>query len=261
MKIKLILCALLCVLSIASYSSASIVTEVGSYSNEAAAIQALDDWRGASEYTLLETFEAIAPEVPMDGAALGNTPTAGVALYPSFGGATFYVDGGLPGSGAMRFTDPANFGVVDRDVAQWDNRGRTRGWVDNSQFFGRQYLDSGDVSSITLNHRLEEQELTSLFFFMLDVSDQFGKMILTLSDGEIYTVDGLADPQANGLITFVGIQTDAGDFISKINWEMTTDSDGFGLDNFGTLNPVPVPASLLLLGSGLLGLGVLRRRK
>jgi hypothetical protein len=261
MRSKLmLLCALLFVFAAAGSAGAAIVTTVGSYYTEAAAIQALDNWRGASPYNLLETFEGFNPEVPMDGAALGHTPTNGQPSYTSFGGTMFYVDGGLPGAGAMRFADPSNFGVLDRDVAQWDNRGRTRGWADNS-WFGEQYLDSGDVSKISLNHSLAQLELTSLFFFMFDVSDQFGAMTVTMNDGSIYTVDGLANPQANGLITFMGIQTDADDFISKITWEMSTDNDGFGLDNFGTLNPVPLPASLLLLGSGLLGLGAVRRKK
>jgi hypothetical protein len=96
---------------------------------------------------------------------------------------------------------------------------------------------------------------------MFDVSDIDGKMLVCMSDGSIQVLSGSIPERANGEITFMGIQTDAGDFISKITWEMDSQGDGFGLDNFGTLNPVPLPASLLLLGSGLLGLGIVRRKK
>ena len=249
----MLLVTFLFVFAVLENASASVVITVGEYGSEAFAIQALNNWRGGSDYELLETFEDFDPEVPVGGAALGNTPTNGQSYYTSFGQTQFYVDGGLPGGGQMRFIDPSNFGVMDRTVAPYDNFGRTRLWEQNS-WFATQYLDSGDVSKISLNQGLGDLQLTSLFFFMFDVADIDGKMIVHMGDGTIYAVDGYAAPQENGFITFLGILADQNDYITNITWEMNTDGDGFGLDNFGTLNHVPVPASILLLGTGLLGL-------
>ena len=261
MKTKvLLLSTLLLVFAVAGATNAALTTTVGTFNSETAAIQALDNWRGASNYTLLETFEGFNPEVPV-GALPGFTPTNGQSSYASFGDpqTEFYVDGGLPGGGQMRFSNPSNFGVMDRNVAPFDNYGRTLNWAQTS-FFGTQYLDSGDVTRISLNHSLADLQLTSLFFFMFDASDVDGRMIVYMGDGSMQIIGGFAPGQANGEITFMGIKTDADDYIAKITWEMNSQGDGYGLDNFGTLTPVPLPATLLLLGSGLLGLGVARRK-
>jgi len=262
MKNKVMLFStLLFVFAVAGAASAAVTTTVGTFNSEAAAVQALHNWRGASGFTLLETFEGFDAEVPV-GALPGFSPTNGQSSYSSFGNppTQFFVDGGLSGRGQMRFLDPTNFGVLDRNVAPNANYGRTLNWAPNS-FFGTQYLDSGDVTNVSLNHSLADLKLTSLFFFMFDVSDIDGRMLVYMSDGSIQVISGFIPARANGDITFLGIRTDANDFISKITWEMDSQGDGYGLDNFGTLNPVPLPASLLLLGSGLLGLGVVRRKK
>ena len=263
MKNKVMLFStLLLVFAVAGAASAAVTTTVGTFNSEAAAIQALDNWRGASDFALLETFEGFDPEVPV-GALPGFIPTNGQSSYASFGDppTQFLVDGGLPaGEGGMSFVDLSNFGVVDRNVAPNGNFGRTLNWQQNS-FFGTQYLDSGDVTRTSLDGSFEAFQLTSLFFFMFDVSDIDGRMLVLMGDGSIQIISGFIPAHANGEITFMGIETDADNFISKITWEMDSQGDGYGLDNFGTLNPVPLPASLLLLGSGLLGLGVVRRKK
>ena len=133
------LSTLLLVFAVAGAASAAVTTTVGTFNSEAAAIQALDNWRGASDFALLETFEGFDAEVPVSGVI----PTNGQSSYTSFSQTQFLVDGGLPGGGEMRFLNPLNFGVMDRNVAPDDNFGRTLNWEGNS-FFGTQYLDSGE---------------------------------------------------------------------------------------------------------------------
>lgn len=264
MRIKgMLLCMLLFALAITGPASAAIVPTVGTYNTEAAAIQALENWRGTSDVMILETFE----DFDSERFVAAGSPTAGRSFYPSFSQTQFYVDGGIPGEGRMRFSNPSNFGVTERDLTSDSNAGRTLNWNSPSSF-GMKYLDSGDISRFSLNRiepsndsaDLADLGLTSLFFFMFDVSDIDGRMIVTTGGEKVYEVDGIGTSQENGLITFLGIRTDADDFIAKITWEMNSDHDGFGLDNVGTLNHVPLPASLLLLGSGLLGLGAMRRK-
>ena len=70
MKNKVMLFStLLLVFAVAGAASAAVTTTVGTFNSEAAAIQALDNWRGASDFALLETFEGFDPEVPVGGAS------------------------------------------------------------------------------------------------------------------------------------------------------------------------------------------------
>ena len=196
--------------------------------------------------TGLEDFESYADQVP------GSTP--GETSYSSTGlSGTFTAVSG-PGQGIMSFntTDP-KIGVIDRGTP---NSGRTLNW-DTPSFFGDQYLDSGDETEITLNSGLESQNYEALFFFMFDVADVGGTMTLTEGSGSTATISGLD----NGIITFVGIVADSGEYIAQIEWLMNSDIDGFGLDNFGVPSAIPEPVTVLLLGSGLMGLAAIGRKK
>ena len=227
------------------------------FDNEADAYNALDFWSGGS-YTVLEDFEGVeSTDVP------GNHAT-GRSGYTSTGlGADFTAVSGI-GQGSTSFDyEVPEIGIVDRVD---DSGGRTANW-DTPSSFGNQYLDSGDVGVVTLNENLIEMQYSSLFFFMFDVADVGGTMTVSEFDGTDY-IDSLFDitpdeDMGNGGITFVGLRAAEGSYLYGLEWNMNNMlNDGYGLDDFGTASaPVPEPATMLLLGTGLLGVAAFGRKK
>jgi hypothetical protein len=54
---------------------------------------------------------------------------------------------------------------------------------------------------------------------------------------------------SDGGLWFVGISADSD--ITSVKWAVSTQNDGYGLDDFSTVTAVPEPATMLLLGTGL----------
>jgi hypothetical protein len=251
--LKIILISFFAVFLLSGISMAAAIMTVNQANTETDAINALNAWvssYGFSSYDILENFESYGDEVP--GSTGGQTTYTSPGGPIGLGGAMFTAVSG-PGQGGMSFNNSEpKIGVIDRGTP---NSGRTLRW-DTPSDFDDQYLDSGDVQEITLTGLNYDY----LFFFMFDVADTGGEMTLTEGSG---TFDTILSGQPNGQITFVGIYGN-GDPIQEIAWSMTTAGDGFGLDNFGVPSSapaIPEPATMLLLGSGLMGLGVIGRKK
>ena len=134
-----------------------------------------------------------------------------------------------------------------------DNYGRT-----NTTNLGQNYLDSADITEIdlVLNDGLD---LSNLFFFMTDASDCHATTTTGLNlDLKEYAISSLS----NGNQLFFGISLSATEgYIERITWSVSSTADGYGLDDFSSVAPVPEPATFILLGSGLAGLAFYRRKR
>jgi hypothetical protein len=139
---------------------------------------------------------------------------------------------------------------------------RSKSWFGrgNQTTEGSYWLDSGDITQLDLTVNTANIPYRSLFFTLQDPSDVGATTeVEGGTAGEIasYTFENL---EPNNAVFLVGILWDADETLSSISWKVSTQNDGYGLDNFQSA-PVPEPATMLLLGSGLIGLAGIGRRK
>jgi hypothetical protein len=172
--------------------------------------------------TSVGTFEQVTPG--SGGACVGN-------LKGCNGGVAILNTGTSPFSGRFNTTDP-----------------------------GSKWLDSFD-SEVVLFTPIAG--VNALGFFVTDPNDVNGKFGITLSDGSVYShIFGIeSDPNrklGNGSVFYVTITSSHA--ITGVTFlaNSPTGNDGYGIDNVSAR--VPEPGTLALLGLGLLGVGLMRRR-
>ena len=168
-----------------------------------------------------------------------------------------FTAGGQPGGGATSYNANNNPNSSD---PYFSIQSRSEPWFGryNTTTGGEKWLDSGDITKLILTDI--DESLTNLFFYLQDPSDVNATTTITAT-GQTTSFSESFNDEGNGNSFFIGITLDENEFLSALSWETTTNGDGYGLDDFSTVAPVPEPATMLLFGTGLAGLASIRRRK
>lgn len=155
----------------------------------------------------------------------------------------------------------------DSELAYFEIRDYNANGRKNHTDGGSNYLDSADITELKLT-LLDGLNLTNMFFYLTDPSDVKALTRTKTASGSLSDeVDINYNSQNNNTLWFVGIV--ANEAIESVLWTAYDSrnqdnfytNDGFGLDDFSTMAPVPEPSTILLLGSGLLGLGWYGRKR
>ena len=124
---------------------------------------------------------------------------------------TFSILGGGAGSTGTG-TGANEFSVLNSGISPFSGRYNTTSG-------GAKWLDSNDINKLQLTTLAN-----TLFFFITDVNDAGGNLLIQTADGSSATFSG---PQNDGNIYFVGISST--DAIGYLQWLNNTRGDGFGL--------------------------------
>lgn len=139
---------------------------------------------------------------------------------------------------------------------------------DTSPFNGR-YPMPDDPANENWLDSMDSQQMqftlagmyTAVGFYLTDPNDVGGIMNIMFADQSQGVLD-LGPVFASGLTSgsafYIGIMSDVA--ISSLTFYTNDENDGFGIDNV-TVGTVPEPGTLALLGLGLAGIGIMKRRK
>ena len=196
----------------------------------------ISNWKAGrgGQTTVLENFE---------------TKTAGWYTSLGTGVGTFTADGeagtGDTSYNAVHPTSLVPYFSIQDQSGDWYGRYDTTDGLNGSM---SKWLDSGDITILHLTGI--DSSLTNLFFYMQDPSD-VGAITSVGTSTFLHDFSSNIYPgQSDGSSFFVGITLNAGETLN-----------GFGLDDFSTVAPVPEPTTMLLFGTGLVGLSRFARKK
>ncbi|MDZ7829115.1 MAG: hypothetical protein U5K33_06390 [Halofilum sp. (in: g-proteobacteria)] len=236
-------------LGLASPASAALIDiNISTVASVGDAQAALDNFRAGKRHSLTEDFEGFSAWDGTAGSATSDPLNSVVGTFSSIGAngtGTACVDGcdhlqvadsdspGLGGSGRMNLTDGGS------------------NWLDSNDIEGIEWLvDAAGIGG----------SFTDLAFFMTDVADVGATLDLVFDNGDTGSAE-ITPTQGNGTINFVTASFSdmaIGATVTMRNTSGQTTNDGFGID--GATVAVPVPGTLLLLGTGLLAIGAAARR-
>lgn len=175
----------------------------------------------------------------------------------------FYRVSGTGSGGTVKKPDPDLDGtkLAVRDGNVFGRSDTTAELFPELDNLNGQYLDSNDVVDLTWEVDLGGSLFKSLIFVMTDATDVNSTLkIIAGADEYTYTIPGKEYGNAERRI----VKVDFGKFISSatIDFENSKKNDGLSIDDIAAhVAPVPLPASILLLGAGIAGLRLMRRKQ
>ncbi|WP_349556658.1 PEP-CTERM sorting domain-containing protein [Marinobacter sp. NFXS9] len=177
-----------------------------------------------------------------------GTTSQSNSIATSVGTFTQDVAGSGGDCGNLGFTCNGGVAILDDGSSPFGGRFATPSGSDNAN-----WLDSMDSEEMTFSLT---PGFNALGFYITDPNDVGGRM--TVGSTTFTFEDIFGSALGNGNVFYITLFDSEG--LGDVTFYANASDDGYGIDNV-TVGEVPEPGSLALLGLGLAGIGVMRRRK